>query len=118
MVFRDSIMPLVFEIMLAQYMSLSTWREYIVGGQLCRATVWGINYPVVTSGRILLFGMHACYTVVVVDLRLFQDASCHAGRMLLKWGACYTVVFLDLRLFQNSGRILPSRTHARYTIYT
>ena len=49
----------------------------IVRGQLCRATAWGINYPVVTSGRILLFRTHACYTVVVVDLRLFREFRTH-----------------------------------------
>ena len=77
-----------------------------MGGQLCRATVWGINYPVVMSGRILLFGTHACYTVVVADLRLFRTHPTLKDACTL-WGACYTVVFVDLRLFQNSGRIQP-----------
>ena len=60
----------------------------IVEGQLSRATVWGINYPVGTSGRIRSLRTHARYTVLVV------------GR----------------GPFATSGRILSFRTHAWYTV--
>ena len=57
--------------------------DKIVEGQLSRATVWGINYPVLTSGRIRLIRTHADYTVLFVVHRPFvsRDAFNQSGRM-------------------------------------
>ena len=71
--------------MLAQRAGSRGWIifPYIVEGQLSRATVWGINYPVLTSGRIRLTRTHADYTVLSVVHGSFvsRDAFNQSGRI-------------------------------------
>ena len=55
-----------------------------------------------TLGRILPCRTHhACYTVVVVDLRLFPEFRTHPTMQdaCMLYAACYTVAVVDLRLF-------------------